>query len=130
MKSIFFKLMFLIILIGMGIFVYNYYSETYVGTEAYAITPSKIPEKKAALNSNGEKINDIYAYKYKLTFIKKDGSKDTQEVEISGESPIPLQTNSYVKAKLTTKRITEGPTTVEESTIPKKVLDELNHLKY
>jgi uncharacterized protein YxeA len=48
------------------------------------------------------------------------------EYSISGKTPEPLTPNSYVKAKISKKRVTSGPSAVSESDIPsniKEILD-------
>lgn len=123
----FLKFIILILFVAGGFFAF-YYSQTYVGSVAYAKTPSEVPEMKPTIDMDGKTINGLYSYKYKLTFVSSDGHKDVRDVEISSEKPTPLQPNSYVKAKLSKKRVTEGPTSIDESSIPKKTLDKLQSL--
>lgn len=119
------KLIILAALVVLGFFGYKYYAQTYASQEAYAIVPNEVPAKEPTRDSSGKIQSGIYSYNYTLTFVKKDGTKDSREVEISGENPTPLTPNSFVKAKLSQKRVTEGPSEVQKNTIPKNILSSL-----
>lgn len=119
------KLIILVALIVLGFFGYKYYAETYAGQEAYAVVPNEVPAKEPTRDSAGKVQTGVSSYNYTLTFVKKDGTKDTREVEISGENPTPLTPNSFVKAKLSKKRITEGPSEISKKDIPANLLAKL-----
>lgn len=127
MKS---SLFFIVIVLGIGgYFGYQYYSETYASKDAYATIPTTIPEKVKTFDQDGKLVNGISEYNYKLTFVKNDGSEEIRDISISGEQPTPLEPNTFIKVKMSKKRITEGPNAVDKSSIPKKVLEKLSDLK-
>lgn len=123
----------LILLAGLlivGFFGYRYYQETYVGEIAYTRIPAEIPEKVSHESESG--IGDDspwYSYDYTVTFVKEDGSTKKDSLSISGDNPQPLEPNSYVKVKISKKRIIEGPNNISESEIPIKTMDEIRKIE-
>ena len=115
----------LIVVVALGIFGFKYWQDTYASTTAYAVVPTKVPEKKAAVDDNGKRIPGEYEFDYTFEFVTKDGKKETLEYALLGENPTALQPGSYVKAEISKKRINAGPNPVSKSQIPAKVLAQL-----
>lgn len=111
----------IILLVVVGGPIYSYYQSTYHGVVAYAKTPEAVPEKEKFVTSNGKTIDDMYTYHYTLTFVKEDGSTQKMDFSISGETVTPLPANTIVKAKISEKRVTEGPNAIENAQLPEKV---------
>jgi len=129
MKKIFGLVTLVIIVIG-GYFGYQYYHDTYVGEIAYAKVPVQVPERKEHKSKSGiGDTSDWYSYDYAVTFVKENGTIQEDTFQLSEDNQQPLRPNSYIKAKLSKKRILEGPTTVDQSEIPKKVLAELEKIQ-
>ena len=117
----------LLIVLGVGgFFGYRYFSQTYLSHTAYALVPTKVPEKTRAVDANGEYIKGIYAYDYEFEFVDENGKIQKMAYELSGENPQPLIPNVYVKAEISKTRVTEGPNDVYKKDIPTKVLKVLN----
>lgn len=109
---------------------YEYYSETYKATTAYAVVPNEIPEKKETVDATGEKITDNdgsmnYTYDYNFNFVKVNGDSQVQGFDLTGSDPVPYEPGSYVRAEISNKRVVKGPYSVAESDIPKEVLNKL-----
>lgn len=120
-----FKKMTITLLLALGILGTtgcSYYNDTYKGVEAYARIPDQVPEKVETKDKDGKVQAGLYSYQYNLEFITKDEVKQSMDVEVTDESPTPFTPGSYVKAKISKKRIIEGPNSVDESKIPKDVL--------
>lgn len=120
---------FLAVSIFFGLSACSYYNETYKKETSYAVIPTEIPEKEKTIDANGEEVPKYFSYKYTLTFVTDDGKKEEREYAQSGENPVPFEPGSYVTAEISKKRIVEGPTQVDKSKIPEKVLEILNTLK-
>jgi uncharacterized protein YxeA len=116
----------LVLLILGGYFGYNYWKDVYRGEVAYAIVPTQVPEKKQTLDQNGKVQSGLYTYEYSLDFIKKNGEVQTMEFNITDANPVPLTPNSYVEAKISKKRLLEGPNQINKADIPASIV---NHLK-
>jgi len=110
----------LIALCVFGYFGINYYNRTYSTVKAYAKVPDRIPEKEETLDIDGKKVNDIYSYKYQVTFVKENGDKQKMDFELSGKSPKPFEPGTYIKAEISKERV-NNPTKVLESEVPNKV---------
>lgn len=111
---------------ALGFFGYRYYSTTYQGVTAYAKVPAQTPAKEPTKDNQGKVQDGLYSYNYKgIDFVKEDGSHQVMDVEISSENPQPMQPNSYVTAKISKKRVLEGPNPVQESDIPAKAKEQL-----
>ncbi|GAK31217.1 hypothetical protein WOSG25_080490 [Weissella oryzae SG25] len=126
MKS--FITLLLVILLGFAGFMgYEYYQSVYASQTVYAKAPSNIPEANDVLDDSGKKIVGLKGYSYILKFVTKEGKIENRHVLISGEADEvkPLVPNSYVEAKISQKRVTEGPNGVKESEIPANVLAKL-----
>lgn len=122
------KIVILVGLLIIGIvsyYGYKYYESTYKTITAYAVVPANVPEKEKTKSNDGKEVKGIYSYKYTLTFVNEDGEHKKMEFESSGETPTPLEPNSYVKAEISKKRVVKGPNKVAENKIPKNVKKEL-----
>ncbi|MTD38630.1 YxeA family protein [Erwinia sp. CPCC 100877] len=117
----------LVLLVVGGYFGYSYWNDTYRGVVAYAVVPNEVPEKKQMRDQDGKVQSGLYSYDYTLTFIKENGESQTMEVSITDSNPVPLVSNSYVKAKISKKRVIEGPNQVNKSDIPEKVVNKLKN---
>jgi uncharacterized protein (TIGR01655 family) len=125
MKKIFGLLTFIAVVM-LGFFGYRYYQETYVGETAYAQVPAAVPEKiehesKSGIGSNAP----WYSYDYNLTFVKEDGHVEKQSYQVSGDDEKPLEPGTYIKVKMSKKRVLEGPTYISEQELPDKVKEKL-----
>lgn len=109
----------------LGIFIAlsgcSYYNDTYKSEIVYSIVPETVPEKEQTKDLYGEKVEGTYSYNYTLTMVNENGEKEKREVEVSSQNPVPLEPGSYVTAKMSKKRITEGPVPIDEEKIPEKV---------
>ncbi|MFT8411752.1 MAG: DUF1093 domain-containing protein [Schleiferilactobacillus perolens] len=116
----------LVILIGVGGFYsYQYWNKTYNAKTAYAIAPA-VPKKTETVDMDGKKVvedgQQLYSYDYNIQFVREDGSKVTIPVEISNKDPKPLTPGTYLKAKVSQTRATEGPNPVSSaSAVPANV---------
>lgn len=120
-----FKKMMIALLLTLGIIAMtgcSYYNDTYKGVEAYAKVPDQIPEKIPTKDKDGKVQSGLYSYQYKLEFITKDKTKQEMDVDVTDENPTPLTPGSYVKAKISEKRILEGPNSIDAANIPKDIL--------
>ncbi len=124
MKKLLLTLGVLILAVG-GYFGYTYYTTTYQGITAYAITPNKVPEKTQTYSDSGEKIDDSFTYKYTFEFVKKNGEKELMTYDLSGENVKPFAPNTLVKAEISKTRVISGPNEVPQSEVPAKILSEL-----
>lgn len=121
MKKLIGTIALLMLLFG-GYKGYQYYDQTYNSQVAYAKVPETVPPLTDALSSSGEKMWNWKAYDYELTFVTKDGKTVKLPYTIASENPTPLEPNSFVKAEVSQKRVTSGPTTINEKQVPKNVL--------
>lgn len=127
MKKLFSLILLAFVLAG-GFFGYRYYQETYVGEVAYAKVPAQTPEKtKHESETNIGDNSPWYSYDYMVTFVKADGSTKKDSLNVSGDTPQPLEPNSYVKVKMSQKRIVEGPTTISKDEIPANILAKIEN---
>lgn len=107
-----------VILLVSGYMGFNYWNDAYNGKTAYALIPEEIPEKEQTKNMNGNIQQGFCTYNYELRFAKENGEVKTMKYSISGTPPEPLTSNSYVKAKISKKRVTSGPSAISEADIP------------
>ena len=73
-----------------------------------------------------KKMWDWKAYDYELSFVTKDGKTIKLPYTIASRKSNTVRTNSYVKAEVSQKRVTSGPTTINENQVPNNVLTALN----
>ncbi|MHC5229922.1 DUF1093 domain-containing protein [Enterococcus sp. LJL99] len=118
-------LIFLALIVVGGIAGYKYYADTYKSTVAYAQVPATVPEEVQTKDMNGKDVDGLHSYHYDFTFVKEDGEIQKESYDVTGENPTPLEPNTYVKVELSKKRVTKGPTTVSETSIPKDLLQKL-----
>ncbi|BAN74567.1 MULTISPECIES: DUF1093 domain-containing protein [Lacticaseibacillus] len=118
----------LLAVLVLGFFGYQYWNSTYNGVEAYAVVTEG--KKEASKNDDGSpyKVNgkQYYTYEYDFVWITKDG----QERKLGFSSPEsadpkPLTPGTYVKAKISQKRVTAGPQTVSADSVPAAIKDKL-----
>lgn len=122
------KIIALIALVAVGVVGFKgwqYYQETYQGVTAYALVPDTVPEKVQTVDDSGNKIDGWSSYDYQLTFVKTDGSTQQLEYELSNSDPTPLRPGAIVKAKISQKRVIEGPNEVPQDKVPAEVLKKL-----
>jgi uncharacterized protein YxeA len=112
----------IIVIAVVAVFGYKYYDNTYKSETVYAVVPNEVPTKEQTKDNSGKIVADSYSYEYTLTFVHEDGTKQVMEYELAGDNPTPLTQNSFVTAKISKTRITEGPNPVDQSKIPEKVL--------
>lgn len=124
MKKIIAVIVLLLLAFG-GYKGYKYYEETYKSETAYAKTPETVPPLKDTLDNQGKKVDNLKSYDYQLTFVTESGQKIDLSYSVSSENPQPLEPNSYITAEVSKKRITKGPSAIEEAKIPKDVLNKL-----
>lgn len=121
----------LIAMAVVGWFGYRYYTDTYVGVEAYAVVPQEVPTKQEAKDSSGKVVTEsdgtpLYSYQYDdLTFVTRDGKTQKNSYYMEGTNPTPFEPGSYIKAKVSKTRVVEGPYAVSESDVPQSVKDHL-----
>ncbi|WP_125706588.1 DUF1093 domain-containing protein [Lacticaseibacillus daqingensis] len=120
MKKILGILLLVLVLAG-GWFGFKYYNDTYTGTVGYAKVTTT-PEKKETVDNQGVVQKGYYSYNYSFDFVMADGTTQTQTFEVTGKDPQPLTVGKYIKAKISKKRVLEGPNYVEASAIPAKAL--------
>ncbi len=128
MKKIF-GLIALVAVGAVGWFGYQYYTNTYVGVEGYAVVPQEVPEKIETKDNQGKAVTDtdgtpLYSYEYNnITFVTKDGKKQQNSFDVTSTNPQPLQPGTYLKAKVSKNRVVEGPNSVNEGDVPQNVKD-------
>lgn len=115
----------LVLLAFLGFQGYSYWNSTYNGKVAYALVPDKVPQKKVTVDDSGVVQEGLFSYNYNFDFVKEDGSHETMSFELTGENPTPFAPDTVVEAKVSEKRVVEGPNTVSEKNVPKKVLAQL-----
>lgn len=103
----------------------SYYEDTYQGDVAYAIVSDEIPQKEETVDSSGKVQSELYSYHYTFDFITENGVHQEMTYELSGENPQPLEPQSIIKAKISKKRVLEGPNPITTVDVPQSVLDEL-----
>lgn len=124
MKKIIGLFLLLLLILG-GYFGYNYWKDTYKGETAYAIVPTRIPQKKQTVDQDGKAQNGLYSYKYKLKFMKKNGEFQMMKFNITDYNPAPLTPGSYIEVKISKKRLVEGPKQINKTDIPTSILNKL-----
>lgn len=102
--------------------LYSYYTDTYRGYTAYAIVPKDVPQRTETTDMSGKIIPDSYTYQYQFNFVLEDGTFQTMHYELSGESVTPIEPKSYIVAKISRKRVIEGPNKINQKDIPNDVL--------
>ncbi|MFV0560339.1 MAG: YxeA family protein [Enterococcus sp.] len=116
----------LVVLAVVGFTGYKYYESTYQDTSAYAQVPTTTPEKKQTVDDSGKQVDGMFSYTYTLNFVKEDGTTQKMEYVLSGENPEPLAPGSYVQAKISSKRITESPKSINKNEIPKNIVEKID----
>ncbi|WP_179396059.1 DUF1093 domain-containing protein [Lacticaseibacillus absianus] len=124
MKKVLGALLVLAIVAG-GWFGFKYYNETYTGQTAYAKVTTT-PTKEQTKDSSGKVQAGLYSYDYDFTFVFADGTTQQMSYELTGKDPQPLTVGKYVKAKISAKRVIEGPNYVDASAVPAKAMAKLN----
>lgn len=120
-------LLFIGVLIIGGYFGFTYYNDTYNGKVAYAIVPNEIPTKEKTQDMDGRVIAGSSSYNYSFSFVTEDGQTAIMRYELSGSEPVPYTPGTFVTAKISKKRIVEGPNPLQESEIPEKVQKKLTN---
>lgn len=116
----------LLAILAVGSYLgYQYYTQTYAGTVAYARIPKEVPAKEPSKLSNGEVERGYFEYNYQLTFVKENGETQEMAVTINDKDPQPFEPNSLVKAEISQKRVIKGPNQVAENQVPQTVLEKL-----
>lgn len=115
----------LVIVAFGGYKAYSYWNTTYNGVTSYAVVQSAAKHKSKTDNGADYKKNgqQVYYYKYDLTWA--DASGHTKQVaweSTESTDPKPLAPGSYLKAKVSAKRVTQGPSVVAKSQVPAKAL--------
>lgn len=110
-----------LVIVFLAYFGWNYYVNTYQPHEAYAVVPTKVPEKKKTIDDDGNTIADSYTYEYHLTFERTDGQTTKLTVDLSDSDPKPFKPNSIVKADVSNKRVIKGPYETSKSSVPDKI---------
>ncbi|WP_054670324.1 DUF1093 domain-containing protein [Lentilactobacillus senioris] len=124
------KIIWLIVGVAVVVLAYfgwNYYQETYQGHTAYAVVSSKVPTREKTVDDNGKTISNSYSYVYHFKFVRTDGKVQNMEYELMGSDPKPFTPNSYVKAKISQKRVINGPNEVKADQVPSDVKAKLNN---
>jgi len=116
----------LILIVVFGYKGYEYYSTTYKGNVAYAKVSETVPQVEDTKDDTGQVVPGSKSYHYDFDFVKEDGSTQKMDYELSGDNVTPLKPGSYVKAKISEKRVVSGPNDVSKSEIPKTVLEKLD----
>lgn len=114
-----------VLVVIIGISGVRYYNSTYRATEAYAVVPQTIPAKTQTKDDSGKTVAGDSSYHYQLNFVKINGQRQVMSFSVSGSDPTPLQPGSYIKAKISQKRVVSGPNTVSQADVPAKVLQKL-----
>lgn len=117
-------LLLVVVLVAGGWFGFKYYNDTYKGTDAYAKV-TQTPTKEPTKDSSGKVQAGLYSYTYELTFVHADGTTQQMGFEVSGKDPQPLTVGKYVKAKISAKRVIEGPNYIDASAVPAKAMAKL-----
>lgn len=117
-----------LVLIVIGFFGYQYWNSTYNGVDAYAVVTEG--KKEASKNEDGSlyKVNgkQYYTYDYESKWVTKDGQeRNLGFMSEESANPKALTPGSYVKAKVSQKRVITTPQTVSEQSLPQVVKDKL-----
>lgn len=104
---------------------YHEWATTYKTTDAYALVPAT-PEKTRTRDNQGKKVSDsngnpLYSYTYTFKFVTTNGQTRTLEWEQEGTNPTPLTPGTYVYAKISQKRVNNGPNPVSVNKVPSDV---------
>lgn len=119
-----------IVILGVaGYKGYEYYRSTYTGETAYAYIPIEIPQKEQTKDDDGKDIEGWSSYKYQLLFVKENGETQSMNYELHESDPTPFAPGAIVKAKISEKRVLEGPNVVEKDSVPKDILNKLDNQK-
>jgi uncharacterized protein (TIGR01655 family) len=114
-----------VLVVVIGIAGFRYYNSTYRAQEAYAVVPKTVPTKTQTKDDDGKTVAGDASYHYQLNFVKRNGQRQTMGFSVSGSDPTPLQPGSYIKAKISQKRVVSGPNTVSQADVPAQVLQKL-----
>ncbi|WP_203663860.1 DUF1093 domain-containing protein [Lacticaseibacillus sp. 53-4] len=118
-----------IFVVVVGIFGYNYWRTTYQTTTAYAKVTA-VTKKKATENGKDYKVNgqQYYYYDYALTWVTENG--DTRqlgyETKQAPDGPMPFAQGQYITAKISQKRVVEGPSLISADKLPTAAKQKLN----
>ncbi|CAH0418840.1 YxeA family protein [Periweissella ghanensis] len=108
-----------------GFYGYKYYDATYQDVPAYALVPNQVPTKEQTRDDNGKTVPNSITYKYHFDFVKANGQHQKMSFILEGADIKPFTPGSYVKAKISEKRVTQGPNEVQKTDVPKNVQTEL-----
>ncbi|QQC72642.1 YxeA family protein [Lactococcus garvieae] len=115
LKKIFGLIILGLVILG-SVFGYKYYQDTYVGVVAYAKIPNEVPKKTYFKHG--------YSYDYNLNFVKENGT--AQKTDFGVNNGNPLTPNTYLKVKISKKRVLDM-SNVPESSIPNNILSKLTN---
>lgn len=129
MKKVF-SILGVVILVAVAWIGFNEWNTTYRTTEAYAVVPAT-PEKTPTTDKQGKKVTDsngnqLYSYDYTFDFVTTKGDHRSLSWEQSGENPTPLAPGSYVYAKVSQKRVNNGPDPIAADKVPANIKSQLN----
>lgn len=121
----------IVVIVGyLGWQGFHYWDTTYNGVTAYAKVESA--KKVASKNNDGSnyKINgkQVYTYQYdSVTWVTTSGEvRHVNFTSAESTNPTPIATGTYVKAKISQKRVISGPNPVAASAVPTAVKTKLN----
>lgn len=114
-----------VLVVIIGWVGYKEWASTYKTTEAYALVPAT-PAKTRTVDDQGKKQSDsngnpLYSYKYTFKFVTTDGQTRTLDWEQEGTNPTPLTPGAYVYAKISQKRVNNGPNVVSADKVPSSI---------
>ncbi|WP_349515067.1 DUF1093 domain-containing protein [Leuconostoc suionicum] len=123
------SLLTLSLVIGLAIQVRNYYDNTYAASKAYTRAPLKVPNREETKDDSGKVIKGSYSYQYHFKFVTAEGHEKNISFELSGENVTPFKPGEFLEAEVSNTRVIYGPTKVDESDVPQKLLKILNKFK-
>ncbi len=108
-------------LIVVGLQIDKYYQRNYKPQTGFARV-TETPKREPTKDKYGKVQSGLYSYNYHFEWILTDGTHRKMSYELSNENPRPLVKGRYVTAKLSQKRIVEGPKNIDQARIPAAIL--------
>ncbi|MFD1431817.1 DUF1093 domain-containing protein [Lacticaseibacillus yichunensis] len=119
-----------ILIAALGFVGYRYWDTTYHSHDAYAVVTEGVKEKSKTAKGTDYKVNgkQYYMIKYTFDFYDASGNKTTLSYDgPESADPTPLTPGTYVRAKISQKRVTNGPWTISEGDVPAKALSAIKN---
>jgi uncharacterized protein YxeA len=122
----------LVIVAFGGYKAYSYWNTTYNGETAYAVVPTAVKHKSKTDSGADYKKNGQQVYYYDYDFTWANAKGDIKHVGWESEestNPTPLPKGDYVTAKVSAKRVIEGPQNIAVTQVPDKAAAALKNQK-